>query len=406
MLAPPTLGALWSGLWAFVSGARAGELEREVGALFPGAWVRGYCSGRAALKTALEIAMHLTGRRRVVLPAYTSYSVAAAAAAAGAEVVLGDVSPETLDYDRGALAGCVDGRTAAVVLGNLYGYPSRTTDIGWMRDAGALVVDDAAQALGATETGRAAGGRGDIGVLSFGRGKCITTGQGGALLIPDGELARAAAPVFGARAMRVAGAGTWVAAVAVAASRSQLAFGLLARLPGVDIGESHYDSAFETGAAARSADGLARGLADRVARQRDIRRRVAAAWQAALGGDRHFTTVAPPPGSAPAYLRFPLLAVDAGARREAAQRLARIGMTYVHSFPRPLSGIDAFRAVCADGPPAPGADRLAETVIALPCHGGVGPAEVRAAEAALAGGEGDPGAPRATAGATASRGWV
>jgi len=383
VLAAPTTGALAAGLAAALTGARAGELEREVGLLFPGSWVRDYCSGRAALRDALIIAMRATGRRRVVVPAFTSYSVAAAAAAASAEVVLGDVMPETLDYDPVALRRCVDEPAAAVVLGNLYGFPSLTRELGWLKDHGVLVIDDAAQALGASSDGRAVGGRGDIGVLSFGRGKCVTTGQGGALLVPDASLARTAESVVGSRSRKSAGIGPWLAAAAVAASRSQLLFGWLTRLPGVDIGESRYDSGIGTGPASRAADGLSVGLGGAMARHLETRRQVADAWRRAIGRDGPFATIAPKEGSDPAYLRFPLLARDADTRRALIGRLARTGMRYVHSFPEPLSRLAAFQASCVDGPPVPGAQRLAGTVIALPCHAGVGPGELRAAAAAL-----------------------
>lgn len=101
--------------------------------------------------------MQATGRPNVVLPAFTSYSVAAAAARAGARAELCDLDPRSLQLDRNALRRCVRPRTAAVVLGNVFGLPDVTADLRRVREGGALLIDDAAQAFGATGDGRLVG---------------------------------------------------------------------------------------------------------------------------------------------------------------------------------------------------------------------------------------------------------
>src|SRR5262245_371747 len=184
-VAPVPARSLLRSLRAAVTGRVTGNdsLATQVRALFPEARVGTFSSGRAALSQAIALALRTTGRKRVVLPAYTSYSVAAAAAASGALVDLCDLNPLTLQLDREALRRCVDDRTAAVVLGNLYGFPDITTDLDWLVREGIWLLDDAAQALGALEYGQPVGSRGHLGVLSFGRGKCVTLGDAGALLL-------------------------------------------------------------------------------------------------------------------------------------------------------------------------------------------------------------------------------
>ena len=368
-VAPPSLSQLTRGLGA-IGWPRgyAGTLEREIQALFPEAHVGTFATGRGALAAAIRIAMARTGRRTVVVPGFTSFSVAGAVASVRATPRICDVDPGTLDFDRADLRRCVDGSVAAVIVGNLFGYPSRTDDLDWVTAGGALLVDDAAQALGARADGAAVGGRGHLGVLSFGRGKCVTTGDGGALLVHDAELL-GDVPVAGGPNGR--GVRTWMMACAVRLAARPLLFGLMSRLPGADIGASHYESAFDEGAAPASVDGLAAGLGASVARQIHVRTRVAWRWFAALEGTAGAVTIGAAPGSEPAYLRVAVLATDAGSRARTVAALADCGMPYGQSYPTTLARIPAFADLCDMPAAIPGAEALAARVVALPCHEGV-----------------------------------
>jgi dTDP-4-amino-4,6-dideoxygalactose transaminase len=356
-------------------------LERELNVLFPGAGVIAFDAGRAALAAALRIAMRMTGRDQVVLPAYTSYSVAAAAAASGSKVVLCDLDPRTLQLDRAALRSAVGPRTAALLLGNLYGFPDVTSDLDWVRASGAMIIDDAAQALGAREQGRAVGTRGPLGILSFGRGKCVSLGDGGVLLVNDPACAVEAdreRPVAGAR-----GAGLLVMAAGTTVSASPLAFGMLSRLPGLRVGESWYDPEFEAHAMPAAARGLAAGLAGITGEFRLMRQRVARTWTEALKGVRGLVLPQPPDGSEAAWLRVPALAADQADREAKVSLLAQAGLSFVRSFPTSLGAIQGFRGQLASDLPTPGADSIAARMIALPCHGSISPSLIRRAAAAL-----------------------
>ncbi len=364
-LAAPSLGALTRGAVALLRPSSfRGRLEHEVRTLFPRTHPVGFASGRAALAKALIVAMRATGRRVIVLPAYTSYSVAAAAAMAGARVRLCDIDPITLDFDRDDLRACVDDHVAAVVLGNLYGYPSRISDLRWVRERGIIVIDDAAQALGAIDVGDPVGSRGDLGVLSFGRGKCVTTGDGGALLVHTPAL-RAHLGNGGNEPTR--GAMELAMAAAVKLSSSVTMFGVMSRLPGAGIGESTFQPEFAMAPAPSSVNGLAADLTTCVWQQRETRTGVAELWMTALRDCPALRVIVPRGSTQPAYLRFPILATDVDARRRLTQRFARRGFTYVSSYPTTLGAIEAFRGWC-DERPTPKAEAFAECVMALPCH--------------------------------------
>jgi len=370
VLAPPTLGALLRGgaaTLALTSG-RDG-LAAQATRLFPGtALVGAFESGRAALAAALESAMRWTGRRTVVLPAFTSFSVAAAAAAVGARVRLCDVRPDTLDCDPAALAACLDDTVAAVVLGNLFGWPSEVP-VTRARAVGAVVIDDAAQALGAADHGASVGGRGELGVLSFGRGKCVTVGDGGVLLVRHPALAAVAGDLV--PQVRAGSLRPLVLAWAVRAARRPWVFGAVTRTGVGGVGESVYDPGFPRRGAARSADAMAVGIAERATQEAAARSRVAERWREHLAG-LQVTMPRTRSGAAPAYLRFPVLAPDPTARDAWAGALAKAGFAHVRTYPVPLGRVGAFRAACCpDAAETPGGAALAERLLALPCHGGV-----------------------------------
>lgn len=368
-LAAPSDRALTCGLHAILRpAAYGGQLEDQVERLYPGSLPFAFASGRIALAAAIRMAMRATGRTHVVLPAYTSFSVASAAAAAQARVRLCDVDPTTLDFDRSDLQACIDDRVAAVVLGNLYGYPSSLAGLEFLPRRGVVVIDDAAQAVGATEEGRRVGSRGQVGVLSFGRGKCATIGSGGVLLLHEKRLRPylAAPPTSSNRGIAV-----WLIAALVRLSAHRRAFDLLSRVPGARIGASVYEPRLPVRGLSSAAQGLAVDLGTALARHLRVRRRVAALWQRALPNGSPLSVVRPVAGARPAYLRLPALATTHAEREAMIRRLAAVGFRFVRSYPTPLDGIPEFKARFCERRAIPKARRIGECLLALPCHGGL-----------------------------------
>lgn len=359
------------------------RLERELDAIYPQSTPIGFASGRAALATALTVAMRATGRRVVVLPAYTATAVAAAAAVAGARVRLCDVDPTTLDFDRDDLSACVDEHTAAVVLGNLYGYPSDVADLGWVAERGALLIDDAAQALGGWDRGEPIGSRGQLGVLSFGRGKCVTTGKGGALLLHD--VALRAHLDNGVPGTTSRGVQELLAAIGARVMASEAAFGLLSRLAGPRNGVWDDEPRFPIRGSSASANAMARDLAAAVAGERERRADVAGLWMRRLEEIRALEVIRPRERSRPAYLRCTALAADGGTRERLARELTRHGFPCVQPHSAALGQIEGFRRRWCEGRPTPLADELAERALALPCHARMTRSRVELASQVLAG---------------------
>jgi dTDP-4-amino-4,6-dideoxygalactose transaminase len=176
---PPTAGLplRWRDLWP----ARAPQrLAAQLG--LPGALLT--CSGTAALVIALRTLATSSRRRQVVVAAYTCPLVALAVAHCGLHLVLCDLLPDSLDPDPAQLAQRCGNDTLAIIATHLGG---RLSDLAPLREAaaacGAMLIEDAAQALGGVHAdGTPAGLGGDIGFCSLAVGKGPTLYEGGLLL--------------------------------------------------------------------------------------------------------------------------------------------------------------------------------------------------------------------------------
>ncbi|AKF03221.1 DegT/DnrJ/EryC1/StrS family aminotransferase [Sandaracinus amylolyticus] len=159
-------------------------------------------SGTAALELAL-IALRIGPGDEVICPSLTIISCVRAILAVGATPVLVDVDPTTWCIDIGAALARVGPRTRALLAVHLFGHPVDLDPLRDARSAGVVVVEDAAQAIGAevqvAGAWRRCGGADELAAFSFYANKTITTGEGGMLLgrdAPTIERARDAASLF------------------------------------------------------------------------------------------------------------------------------------------------------------------------------------------------------------------
>ena len=162
----------------------AGWLEERIGC--GAAFMTPSCSA------GLEMAARLAGVREgdeVIVPSFTFVSTASAVARAGGTPVFADIDPETLNLDPESVAAAVSPRTRAIAIVHYGGVACDTEAIGALaRDAGLVVIEDAAHALGATWRERPLGSLGQLAALSFHDTKNLQCGEGGALLVNDGTL--------------------------------------------------------------------------------------------------------------------------------------------------------------------------------------------------------------------------
>ncbi len=174
----------------FIGGDAVEEFEESWAAYCQTAEAVGVGNGTDALQLTL-MALGIGPGDEVVVPTNTFVATAEAVVLAGATPVFADVSAQTLLVTPEALEASITGRTKAVIVVHLYGQMPDMDALCRVADnAGIAVIEDAAQAQGASWLGRRAGSIGLAGCFSFYPGKNLGAfGDGGAVVTGDAMLA-------------------------------------------------------------------------------------------------------------------------------------------------------------------------------------------------------------------------
>ena len=175
----------------FVLGPEVEAFEAEWAAYVGTAGCAGVGNGLDALTLALR-AMDVGPGDEVIVPGLTFVATWLAVSATGAKPVPVDVDPATYTLDPTRIEEALTSRTRVVIPVHLYGQPAAMAEIrGLARRYGLRVLEDAAQAHGATYGGRRAGSLGDAAAWSFYPAKNLGAfGDGGAVTSDDPELIR------------------------------------------------------------------------------------------------------------------------------------------------------------------------------------------------------------------------
>lgn len=182
------LGVLESG--RFILGPNVAALENEVAEYLGAKHAVGVASGTDALVLALR-ALAIGPGDEVIMPAFSFFATAGAVMTVGARPVFVDIQPETYLIDLPALEAAVTPRTKAILPVHLYGQPADMITIMALAGRhGLRVIEDNAQAFGATCKARKTAAIGDVGCLSFFPSKNLGGyGDGGMLTTNDDDLA-------------------------------------------------------------------------------------------------------------------------------------------------------------------------------------------------------------------------
>ncbi|HEX5501408.1 MAG TPA: DegT/DnrJ/EryC1/StrS family aminotransferase [Thermomicrobiales bacterium] len=174
----------------FVLGAEVAAFEREFAAWLGVTHCVGVANGTDALELALR-ALDIGPGDEVIVPAMTAAFSALAVSRAGATPVFADVDAATATLDPAATAARITPRTRAVMPVHLYGGAADLAGLDALAERhGLALIEDAAQAHGATWQGRRVGGFGRFGAFSFYPSKNLGAyGDGGAVVTNDAALA-------------------------------------------------------------------------------------------------------------------------------------------------------------------------------------------------------------------------
>jgi perosamine synthetase len=147
-------------------------------------------SGTAALHLVVR-ALGLGPGDEVLVPSFTFAASINVLLYEHAVPVFVDIEPETFNLDPADLRHKITPRTRAILAVDVFGHPAEWDAILEIaREHGLKVIDDCCEALGAEYRGRKLGQFGDAGAFAFYPNKQITSGEGGAIVTNDSELAR------------------------------------------------------------------------------------------------------------------------------------------------------------------------------------------------------------------------
>lgn len=174
---------------SFYGGPRVQALERAWEQYFDVRHAVTVNSATSGLYAAVGAAGVSPGDEVIVSP----YSMTASATAPliyGAIPVFADIEPDTFCMSKDAIRRCLTPRTRAILIVDLFGHPAAMNAVMQLaREHDLVVIEDAAQAAGATIGGRYAGALGHMGVFSLNCHKSIQTGEGGVVVTDDPALA-------------------------------------------------------------------------------------------------------------------------------------------------------------------------------------------------------------------------
>lgn len=177
----------------FVLGSEGAALEEEIARLCGVAHGVGVASGTDALMLTLRACGIRTGDE-VILPTFTFVATASAVSALGAKPVFTDIHPNTYNIDPAQLQRHVTPQTRAIIAVHLYGLPADMGPIvAFARSNKLAVIEDAAQAIGASYQGRRTGSLGDAACFSFYPTKNLgACGDAGLIVTNSAEIAAGA----------------------------------------------------------------------------------------------------------------------------------------------------------------------------------------------------------------------
>jgi dTDP-4-amino-4,6-dideoxygalactose transaminase len=308
-------------------------------------------------------------RQEIILPAYTCPALVKVILDVGLQPHLVDISAHTFAFEADPLAAAFGERTLAVIVVHPFGLPQDISEVVQLaRSNGVVVIEDAAQAMGARWQGQLVGTRADFGLFSLGPGKSLSVGGGGFISIrdPHGPPARllnqteAALPP----SSRLGSVRGMLRLCLYKLAFHPWGWGLVTRANLHRIGEQEASWGYHLSSLTAAQANLGAEMLPRLAGFNEQRRQNAQQLIAQL---QHFDFVhllPVPAESEPIYLRLPLLINDKTRRERLFNRLWTAGIGVGRLYGRPLS--EFFPALAHSE--FPGATHIAAHLLTLPTH--------------------------------------
>jgi dTDP-4-amino-4,6-dideoxygalactose transaminase len=339
---------------AFVRGPFVERFERELTDYHGGVPAVSCANGTDALQLGF-MAAGVGAGDEVIVPSFTFFATAEAASVLGATPVFVDIRPDTFNIDPAGVEAAITERTKAIVPVHLFGQPADMDAVMELaRSREIAVIEDNAQAIGATYKDRITGTIGRFGTLSFYPSKNLSAyGDGGAITAPDPDDADAV--------RRLANHGT-------TKKYFHTEIGINSRLDALQAAILSVKLPYLAGwTAARQA---AAGLYDEMIAASDV-----------LAGLVVRPAIAP---SCTHVFHQYVVRVPAGWRDALADHLKSVGVPTMVYYPHPLHLLPAFDSLGYREGTLPHSEKACSEVLALPMHPHLAAAEIAHVVGAMA----------------------
>ena len=326
-------------------------------------------SGRTALYWLLEgLKSHLPARNEVVMPAYTCPSLARVVLDLALEPVFADLSAQTMTYETEALEAALGRRTLAVLVVHPFGIPLPVGEVLEQAHAvGAVVIDDAAQAMGAHWNGKPVGTEGDFGLFSLGPGKPLSTAGGGVVIANDAEYQALLKGWWAGKPMAGQGiaALAWLRQVALQIAFQPSGWWAATKLGLHRVGQEETSWGYRLLGLSSTQASMGLQLIPQLDEINRRRRDRAEAILSDSGAWQQVRPLAVSPQAEPIFLRLPLMA-DSKTQREALfNDLWAAGIGVGRMYEKTMLELFPGRKLVGNGA---GAERIARCLFTLPTH--------------------------------------
>lgn len=335
--------------------------------------VYGFSYGRGAMVFLLRAIFNIskpTNRRFVVIPSFTCYSVVSSIIKAGLDVLVCDIDESTLSYDLRQLRQIDFNTVLAIVTSNLFGLPNDLHNLETIaKENNVYLIDDAAQSLGAEFEGRVVGSFGDAGIISFDKGKNVTSINGGFVLSRNGLLDDYLRETY--KEEKYPGffkkVSNYSKAVAYYVFLRPSLYGIPLSLPFLGLGKTVYDEGYKV---ERFDDRLASIALPQMIQLKDTtqaRVQKAAIYKRDIELSNTIIGVKELPKSRPAYLRFPIRITDPETRQRFLSKARVLGIST--SYPASVASLKGLGArLKLHNGQYPSGQRIASQLVTLPTH--------------------------------------
>jgi len=363
--APISARALLRGMTGFFQDTTLrSEREQEFKAYFGVRHVFLVSSGKAAFVLILNALASLApDKRKVLIPAYTCYSVPSAIVKAGLEISLCDVDQETYDFDNRLLPQAISSDTLCVVTDNLFGIPADMERIRELcAQKGVFLVEDAAQAMGGTCKGKMLGTIGDVGFFSLGRGKNITCSSGGIIVTNDDRIGAALQQHYGGIETPglIETISAFLQAICLALFLHPSLYWFPSGLPFLKLGETVFDPHFPVKRLSGMQAGLLLDWQHRLEESNRVRTANGCHLRQQLGWELGN-------GSSIPFLRLPVMVRDSATRNSLRVLSQQHGLGIGPLYPAAVADIPEIAALF-DHEAFPAARAIAAGLLTVPTH--------------------------------------